>query len=217
MYPNPFFYIITISALVAIFYYKKFKDTKYVYFIYFIFFTFLIDKLNYINRIVGFIAENDLPNNKPIINFYIIVTFYFFLSFYKTIFHRKKHKKIMNFFIFLYTFSILIDLFYFKTNFLHNFLARTVFCGSILLVLSLFLITKEILSQNVVLDNIESYFIFWISLGCFLFYLGIIPTLISSKFQLFHGDFKYILIILNSFAHISFIIGFIISDKKHIY
>jgi len=217
MQPEPFFYIITITVIVSLIYFKKFKGTKYVYFSCFIYFTFIIDKLNYLNRVYEFISNGKEHNNIPILNTYIIATFYFFFWFYKQVFHQKKNQKIMNAFIGLFTVFIGIEFLIFKTNFFTNFLARTAVFGSILLVITLVLVTIEFLQNQKMVENIERSFLFWITLGCFLFYVGVIPILISSKFHLFQGVFKYILVILNSFAHLSFIIGYMISKREYNY
>jgi hypothetical protein len=217
MHSGPFFYIITISALIGFINIKKFKGTPYVYFIYFVIFTFFIDKLNYLKHVFNFITTEKEYTNNPILNFYIIITFYFFFWFFKKVFHKENNKKIMKFLLLLFTLFIFIDVFYFKINILTGFLARTAVFGSLLLLITLILITKEFLKDQKMINNMERSFLFWLTLGCFLFYIGIIPTLIFSKFSLFSGVFKSVLVTLNVFAHLSFIIGYMISDQKYNY
>jgi hypothetical protein len=94
---------------------------------------------------------------------------------------------------------------------------KTAVFGSILLVITLVLITIEFLQNPKMIENIERSILFWITLGCFLFYVGIIPILFSSKYYLFNGVFKYILVVLNSFAHFTFILGFMLSKPKYNY
>ncbi len=217
MFPKPFFFIITASAVVSLFYFKKFKGTKYVWFLYFIYFTFIIDKINYLNSVYHFINIDGVHNNKPVLNLYIVISFYFFFLFYKSVFHLPANRKIMDVFILLFSIFLLVDIFYFKTNLISQFLAKTAVFGSVLLLITIILITMEFLQNKEMVNNIEHSFIFWITLGCFLFYMGIIPVLIYSKFHLSNGIFNTILVILNTFTHTSFILGFMLSERKYNY
>lgn len=217
MFPKPFFFIITASTVVGLLYFKKFKGTKYVWFLYFILFTFLIDKINYLNSLFHFVHINDMHNNKPVLNFYIIVTFYFFFLFYKSVFHRLANKKILNIFILLFSIFLLLDVFYFKTNLITQFLVKTVVFGSVLLVITLVLMAIELFENKKILNHIEHSLIFWVTLGCFLFYMGILPVLFYLKFHLSNNLFDTILVILNTFKHTSFIIGFMLSKRKYNY
>jgi len=217
MFPKPFFFIITASAVVSLFYFKKFKGTKYVWFLYFIYFTFIIDKINYLNSIYHFININGVHNNKPILNLYIVISFYFFFLFYKSVFHLYANKKIMDIFILLFSIFLLVAIFYFKTNLITQFLTKTTVFGSVLLLITIILFATEFIQNNEIVHNIEHSFVFWITLGCFLFYVGIIPALIYSKFHLSNRIFNTILVILNVFTHTSFILGFMLYDRKYNY
>ena len=75
----------------------------------------------------------------------------------------------------------------------------------------------EIINNESIIFNIEKSFIFWVSVGCLLFYVGVIPIMISSKQLFFKGIFEVILNILNGVAHSLFIVGYIWSDKKYNY
>lgn len=215
--PHPYFYIIGISTLVSVFYFKKFRNTKNIYFIYFIFFTFFIDKLGYFNRIFQIITIDGYHNNNPILNSYALITFLFFLLFYETLFKKLINKKIMKLFIVIYLIFILIEIFIFKTNFINEFYTKTTVFGSILFLISLILFLIEIIKNDQLIFNIEKSFVFYISIGCLLFYVGVIPIMISSKKLLLSGMFDTILIIMNSIAHGIFVIGYIYSEKKYNY
>ncbi len=217
MVPKPFFYIITMSTIVSFIYYKKFMGSKYVWFLYFIFFTFFIDKINYVNRIFHFFSVEGKYTNIPIINTYIIITFLFFFLFFKSIFHNKKNKQLMNLFLGIHTLLIISDLFIIKIDFFTEYLSKTLIFDSILLVITLILISFEFLKNKNIVDNIEKSFLFWIVLGCFLFYTGLIPILVFSKLNLSSNIFNNTLTILNTFTHLSFVVGLIVSEKKYNY
>ena len=59
--------------------------------------------------------------------------------------------------------------------------------------------------------------IFWISIGLLLFHIGSIPIFIAKQFLNYNATHNYILLGLNIIMYGSFIIGFILSDKKYNY
>ena len=217
--PEPFFYIITVSLVVALWNFNKFRNTKNIYFIYFILFTFIIDKLSYINRNIQFITFKDTGevNNNPIINFYVILAFIFSILFYRIHFKNKKIKKLINYFLFLYLAFVFYELSYIKKDFLNTFLAEIVVFGSILFSIILLMFLIEMIKNRKIINNIEKSFIFWVSIGCLLFYLGIIPIMVILDSLQFDRIFKTIFVILNIVTHSCFVIGYIWSNKKYNY
>ncbi len=215
--PNLFFYITIASTLTAFLYVKKWKNTKNQYFVYFLFFTFLIDKICYLNRLFPIISTDGVNNNKPFYNFYSVVTFIFFLTYYKFQFKKQCFKNTMNWFLGLFIIVVLYELFYLKTSLLSGFFMQTTIFGSLLFIITLLLFLYEIIVNKHIVFNVEKSLIFWISVGCLLFYIGVIPIIISYKSLNFNGLFDIVLNILNSIAHLCFIIGFIFSDKKYNY
>ncbi|WP_457618401.1 hypothetical protein [Lutibacter sp.] len=123
----------------------------------------------------------------------------------------------MNLFLGIHTLLIISDLFIIKIDFFTEYLSKTLIFDSILLVITLILISFEFLKNKNIVDNIEKSFLFWIVLGCFLFYTGLIPILVFSKLNLSSNIFNNTLTILNTFTHLSFVVGLIVSEKKYNY
>ncbi len=215
--PNLFFYITIASTLTAFLYKKKWENTKNQYFVYFLFFTFLIDKICYLNRLFHVISIDGMNNNNPFYNFYSVVTFLFFLIYYKFQFKKQYFKNTMNWFLGLFVIVAVYELFYLKTSLLNGFFMPTTIFGSLLFIITLLLFLYEIIVNKHIIFNVEKSLIFWISIGCLLFYIGVIPIVISYKRLNVDGLFDIVLNILNSIAHLCFIIGFIFSDKKYNY
>lgn len=215
--PKTYFYIIGISTIVSLFYYKKFANTKNSYFIFFIFYTFLIDKICYINSLTHFISKDNLHNNNPILNIYAISTYLFFLLFYRHLSKNKRNRILLKYFLIIYILFIFFDFFILKTHFINEIITKTIIVGSVLFLITLILFLIEIINNESIIFNIEKSFIFWVSVGCLLFYVGVIPIMISSKQLFFKGIFEVILNILNGVAHSLFIVGYIWSDKKYNY
>ncbi len=209
--PELSFYIVSITAIISLIFYKKFKNTKYIYFIYYLLFTFIIELL-------GFLLGSVFNLNMDyILNIYIVITFIFYFIFYRSIFKNNIIKKTIFLFIILYLSFILFDLIILRTNFINQLFINNMVFGSILLLITLLLFLIEIINSKDIVFNIKKAFIFWISIGALLFYIGIIPIMISGYYLEFDGLFDTILTILNLIMYGCFTIGFIKSDPKYNY
>jgi len=204
-------YIVCLAAIIGLFYYKKFKNTKYIYFIYYLVFTFIIELLGYLFGHVFLIY------NIFIYNIYTLITFLFYFIFYKSVYKKRNNKKLMNKFILVYLLFIIVDLIVFKPDFFNDLFINDFVFGSVLLLITLILFLFEIISDKMIIFNFRKAFIFWVSIGVLLFYIGIIPVIISSEFLKFNGLFDTVVLGLNIIMYGSFITGFILSDKKYNY
>jgi len=209
--PSPTFYFVTIAFIISLLFYNKFKNTKYVYFTYFLVFTFIIELLGYIY------AKVLLINTNPIYNTYIILTCLFYILFYKSLFKNKTNKKIMNAFVIIYLLFTIFDFVILKSHFINDFLSNNFVFGPILIALILILFLIEIINNEAVIFNIKKTFIFWVSVGALLFYIGVIPIIITSELLNFDGLYDNILSGLNFIMYGSFSLGYILSDKKYNY
>lgn len=209
--PVPTLYITAIASIIGFFFIKKFKKTKYIYFIYFLIYTFITELLAYV---LGSII---LIKNNPVYNLYALVSFFFYFTFYKNLFKNKINKIIMSVFIGLYILFSIIDITIFKTDYLSDFISNNIVFGSILLTITLILFLIEIINNETVIFNIKKIFIFWVSVGALLFYIGVIPIIITSKLLNFNGLYDSILTGLNIIMYGSFSLGYILSDKKYNY
>lgn len=215
--PAPTFYIVSLATIISILYYKKFKSTIYKYFIIYLYFTFIIEFLGTISAILYRKESLFVLNTNPVYNIYIVVTFLFYLTFYKSLFRNNNNKKTINIFLLLYLLFIPFDLFILKTHFLNDFFANNLVFGSTLLVITLILFLIEIINNEKIVFNIKKSFIFWISVGALLFYIGVIPIIISSEYLNFKGLYHTILTPLNIIMYGCFVVGFITSNPKYNY
>lgn len=214
---TPTFFIVSITMIISLFYYKKFNKTIYKYFIAYLFFTFIVEFLNNYRNFYLYLTEEVLYRTNPIYNTYAVITFVFYLLFYKSLFKNKRNKLIMNLFLLLYLLFIPFDFFILKTDFYYDFFVNNIIFGAILLIVTLILFLIEIVNSEDIIFNIKKSFIFWISIGVLLFYIGSTPIIISSKYLEYRGLFQQIITGLNLIMYGSFIFGFIKSDKKYNY
>jgi len=202
---------VTIATIVSLIYYKKFKDTPYVYFIYFMVFTFLTE---FFGILFGHIL---LIYNVFVYNIYTIFVFIFYFVFYKKIFKNSKNKKIMLWFVTIYLLFVFADIFIIKTHFFNHSLINSFVVGAVLLLVTLILFLKEVIDNKNAIFNIRKTFIFWISTGALLFFIGVIPVMITVEHFKYEGLPDYVIAILNVIMYGCFVIGFVNSDHKYNY
>jgi len=203
-------YIVALTTIFALFYYKKFKNTIYKFFVIYLIYALFTDLL-------GFLIGNVYKMESfPIYNTYTIITFLFYFSFYKKLFKKERNVKIMTWFLILYVLFTVFDIIILKSHFL-SFTPNNLVFGAILLIITQILFLMEIINDEKIVFNIKKSFIFWISIGVLLFYIGIIPIMVSADFLQFNGIFDTILLVINAIMYGCFIAGFILSDKKYNY
>ena len=218
--PTLIFFIVFITTLVSLYYVKKFKNTIYILFIYLLCYTFLTELLSNINLIYYLKYDKFLFNTSIVkfsYNLYIIISFLFYFFFYKKLFKKKGNKEIMNVFIIGFVLFLIFNLMFLKSTFTNGFNTNNVVVGAIFLLITLILFLMEIINIETIVFNIKKSFIFWISVGLLLFYIGVIPIMISKKYLNYGDIYFFILNGLNVIMYGCFIIGFIKSDSKYNY
>jgi len=213
--PTTIFFIVFITTFISFFYYKKFKGTVYCYFLYYILWTFFVELIYNTIRYYYIHYKEIIFNSNFTYNIHIIVTYLFFFLFYKTI--SKKNKTIYNIFVLVFVLFVLFNYFILKNNFLDGLNTNNIIVGGILLLISLILFLIEIINNEEIIFNIQKAFVFWISVGLLLFYVGIIPIMISKEILDYNETYMNVLILLNVLMYGSFVIGFIKSDTKYNY
>lgn len=211
------FYIVSLTTFISFFYYKKFNNSIYKYFLFYLLWTFAIELLYNIDRIVY------LENNHYFFNYFVsynihtIFAFFFFFFFYKKISKKVKNKKTYNIFNYIFGIFVLINYFVFNQNFTDKLNVNNIIVGSILLLITIILFLIEIINNEKIIFNITKSFIFWVSIGLLLFYIGILPIMISVEHLNYNITYFSILNLLNILMYGSFIIGMIKSDIKYNY
>ncbi len=208
--PKISFYFICFATIMAFLKYNKFKKSKYQYFSLYIGFIFILETLSL--KFFNF-------NNLPFYNTLIILSFLFYFYFYKNIFRIKKSQRLMSIFSILFILFGLFDLIILKNNFLNNFLNNTLVFGSFLLIITIIVFLIEIVKNEDIVFNIKKSFIFWVSIGILLFYIGIFPIMITINY-LKYGSYQIydlVITILNFIMYSCIIIGYLYSDPKYNY
>lgn len=202
-------YIEIITAIVASFYFYKYKNTYLKYFLFLFWYIIL-------NELIGrYIRLNTSLSSSIVYNIYNVVNFIFLLSVYKHFINKQKYKRYIRSFMIIYLISFILNGIFYENYFLESQTIPYVI-GSLFLIISIIFYFIEILKSERIL-LITRLLLFWISIGLLLFHIGyipyrvikkyysIIPTSIGFLLQLF-----YMLILI---MNICFIIGFVKSPK----
>ncbi len=211
------FFIVSLTTIISFFYYKKFKGTIYRYFLYFLLIPFFTEFIY--NIVLYWYYNYDIILFNPHIfyNFYLVTSFIFYFLFYKSISKNKRNKIIFSVLNYIFIGFIIFDIIILKNSIFKGFRTPIIVFGGILLLITLILFLIEIINSNKIIFNISKSFIFWISTGLLLFYVGIIPIMISREFLNYNETYAVILVVLNAIMYGSFVIGMIKSDTKYNY
>jgi hypothetical protein len=201
-------YFELITVVVGTLYYKKYSTTYLKYFLYLMWFVVLVEFSISVLKNNDIIVRNNFIYNVISSLQYI----YFFTLYARTI----KYKKWVHFFLIIYIVAIAVNFLWFQklttTSTFHSF---TFSLGAILLIVTIGLFFIEILNSEKVL-YFTRYLMFWISIGLFVFYTGVIPLFVTIRFlpTLLRSDsFLTIFFTLNLVMYSCFTIGFILSNK----
>ncbi len=203
--------VVTIATIISLFYYKKFINTPYVYFIYYLTYTLFTEVMGVL---FGHIL---LIYNVFIYNIYTIVTFIFYFLFFRLLFKSNKLKKLMVAFLLSYILFIFLDLLVLKPNFFKNSYTHIFVFGSILLISTLILFLIEIINNKFAIFKYKETLIFWICIGTLLFFIGVLPVMISVEYLKYEGLYDIVVATLNIIMYGSFSYGFINSNPKYNY
>ncbi len=201
-----------ISAIVAILFFSKYKNTQLKYFAFILTYVALNELLG------GYLRDSGvLSNNYIIYNIYNVITFSYFFLLYRNHLEKKIYKKIVMAFFVIYLLAVLINGFF--QNYLTQNQVVPYILAAVFLIVSIIFYFIEILNSQKVL-YVNKNLLFWISIGLFLYYIGIIPfRIITNSFASAdsHNYLFLIKFILVAVMNSCFIIGFIWSNKKQEY
>jgi len=203
-------YIFLITTTFTSFYFrKKFKDSVYKYFSFFLIFLLITETVSQIFS----------KNNALVYNFYTLISFNFYYLFYYQIFREKKNKKIMILFLSSFILFYIVDSLILTKDIFYHLLNNTVVFGSFLTIITLIMFLFEIIKNKAIVFNIKKTFVFWVSVGLLLFYIGILPIMITFYYLKVDNNEIYsgIVTLLNYIMLSSFTFGYIHSDKKYNY
>ncbi|MDO5969116.1 hypothetical protein Q4Q35_04780 [Flavivirga aquimarina] len=198
-----------ITAVIALVNYKKYKFSTEKYFLPFLWIVFILDFS------CGILADLYSFNIYLIYNIFIGISFIFYYNWYYSILLRELHKKLTLFFAFIFVIVII-------TNFILNkndeFLDYSFVTGAIFIVILTGFYFYELANTDSIF-SIKYKLSFWIALAIILFYVGMIPFMLLSKYfnLAFEANdtFIIILISLNMILYCFYIIGFLWTKKKY--
>jgi len=212
------FYIVGLTTLVSFFYYKKLNKSISKYFLYFFSWTFVVELIYNIVRIRYFQTNEIIFNYYITYNIHTIISFVFFFYFYHKLSKNKRNKKIFLVFIYAFGFFALLNYFVLNNNITDdNLNVNNIIVGSVFLLITIILFLIEIINNEKIVFNIYKSFIFWISIGLLLFYIGILPIMISTEYLNYNITYMSILNSINVIMYGSFIIGMVKSETKYNY
>lgn len=205
-------YLALLSAIPGIFYYFKLPNNKAKSILFFIWIAFFIDfiGLNF-TKWTGII-------NYPIYNFYILISFSYYIFLLKLLLVKIKNQKLALSFLVVFVGIYFINILFIQNNIVTTF--TTVFAIGVIMILFLScLYLFEIFSSEKILNFKKSIY-FWFILGILAFHVPFLPFMLAIHFLKIDNNttiFSFVLFILNLLMHSCFLIGFVCSEKKYNY
>ncbi len=216
------------AAIVGAIYITKYRvDNLTRYFVYFLWITVFVEVVFgwftvciYHFESFSFFKGTFLEkNNYPIYNLYYIVSFAFYIFYFRNYFKKKEFIVSSNLMILLYVVGSVVSLFLTDAFFL-RVSSFIYIVGSILIFLGVIFYFFEIFKSDKILTFYKSI-TFYVSIGAIIFHLSVTPIFIygsyysNSKDPEFVQIYKIILTVANIFMYTCYTIGFIICSRKN--
>ncbi len=201
-------YLELITAIVAAIYYYKYKSSSLKWFPFLLFYIALNDFAGYFLR-----EYLNIRHNAILYNVMYVFNFTILLYIYKSHVKNLISKRVINYFIYTYILSVIINGFY--VNYFDKAQSIPFIIGSLFLIISIIIYFIEILNSEEIL-SIKKNLLFYISVGLLLYYTSSIPfRIVQNYYQTTYINTLYgikfcFVIIMNLF----FIYGFICSKQK---
>jgi hypothetical protein len=204
-------YMELIVAIIATFYFYKYKHSHLKYFLIILWYTAVNEFLGFTLKKIGFYSNIIIYNIFHFINF----SFLFFL-FQKSL-KVRIHKLWLSVFGGIYVLSFFINMLF--ENYVYQVQTVPYLIASVLIITCIVIYFSEILNTDEVL-YIKSNIMFWISIGYLLYLAGNIPIRVIRNYFTEVVNLEYILEIssvLSIVMNICFILGFIWGEKDKQY
>ncbi len=216
-----------LSALVGTSFIRKNKTSNLTkYFVYFLWLTVFVEiifgwlpRLVYYQESFSFLKGTFLAKNDWIYNTYFIISFLFYITYFKLNLISKKFRKILSVLSIIYLIACVIYLIN-EGIYFTSISSVTYITGSILIFLSVLLYFYEIIQSDTIL-SFHTNLTFYIAVGAMVFHLIATPLFIYSEYYVFdkNPDFvkvrRIILYSTNIFLYTCYIIGFIVCSTKN--
>lgn len=203
-------FIITFSelaaALVATYFYRKYKDSNEKYFLHFLWYTVIVDV---VAISIGYLW---LIENFWVYNGFMISMYLFYFYWYFSIIESPVFKKVIYVFVTLFISVAILSLSYQKWTILYKY---TFITGAFFVAILTVFHFHQLLNSNQVLV-VKHKLSFWISTGLLLFSIGMIPLFFLSEYLNFKGiSYVLTLVSLNVILYGCYIIGFLWTKKNY--
>ncbi|RAV98467.1 hypothetical protein DQQ10_23365 [Pseudochryseolinea flava] len=206
-------YLELVTAIAGIIFYRKYSNSNLKYFVYMLWFIVLVEFA--IGTLKQY-TEARLQNNY----IYNVLTslqyaYYFFL--YYSIITIPRYRQWVLTFLVMFVVAVVVNFLWIqKLSVTAAFASYTFTLGAILLMMTIALFLVEILNTEKIL-YFKNYLMFWISIGLFVFYTGIIPFVLSINLLpdfLSNDALAIMFFTLNLVMYSCFTLGFIISRPQ---
>jgi len=213
-----------IAAFSGFYFLRKNKNSKIRYFVYFLVFNIFIEALaTYTNlydklELLKVLKETRFRSNFWLFNIFVVISLFFYISFYRCVLEYKSHKKILKLLIIISLFIIPICTYVQREEFFSNNLSFNFIWTSFAVFICVSLYFYELLMSNDLLRFHKSV-LFYISIGLLLWWLVFPPVAFYFPYyKETHPEMVSlkgtILILSNVYLYGCFTIGFLWGKEK---
>ena len=201
-----------LSGITGLFFFKKLPNNKAKSILIFIWIAFITDVFGlHFTKWTGYV-------NYPIYNFYILISFIYYIILLCLLLTQPKNQKIAAFSLLSFILFYFFNLIFIQKNLASPF--TYVFGFGVVLILLLSCLYLVEIFNSVRILNFKKSIYFWFILGILVFHIPFLPYMLAIRFLLIVNSsniFSVVLFVLNLLMHICFIIGFLCSEKKYNY
>ncbi|SFS56647.1 hypothetical protein SAMN04487906_0923 [Zhouia amylolytica] len=221
------FVIVLLTAIIAALEYKTIKNTPSNVFLPFIWFVFVIEVVrmiptlneafpdsHFIEIIKRILPPSITESGVVVGSVYSIISFYFYLYYFKRVIPKGTYTKRWYVLFALYTVFVLISLFNYNDLF-KNWLQPHMYAGVFCTLAAIFAYMQNLLRTDLIL-NFKTAFSFWFTMGVLFFNLITIPIFIFAEQFNFSQPFYIIVLVLSCYVMYGcFMVGLIIQSEPH--
>ena len=208
-----------LAFAIGLFYYSKNKSKPTLYFVWFLGFTLFTELLSwyayFINSgFLSFLKDTVFQSNYWLSNIYGIISYLFYINYFKWYLSDKKSIRIMNLFSVIFLIVGLSEILI-SGGFFLKFMPISNVLGTLLVFISIAFYYLELLKSDKILV-IQRSLPFYVSVGALLFHLCTTPLFIYSVYYSnsidpgFVNLYRHIIFAINILLYSIYIVGFLI-------
>lgn len=203
-------YLELVAAIAGTIYYRKYAGTYLRFFLYLLWIVLTVEfAIDLLKDDLGLRFQNNF-----IYNILTSVQYIYFFQLYERTLSSERYKRCVRYFRLIFIVAVCINFAWFQRLTLQApFHSYTFTLGAMLLIVTIAFFLMEILNSEKIV-YFKRYLMFWISIGLFLFYGGVIPYMIGLNLLsplLSTDSLAIIFFSLNLVMYAAFTIGFVFS------